>query len=245
MVPVGNRNLHVRIMIVSSNNFVRMGLRRIFEGVLGIVVVGESHGGVPARDLVKQERPDLIVVDLESDVNPVEAINIFRQSAPLSRIILLTGWDDMDRARQGLVAGAEAIMMKCQPPSVLLSIIESAAKSLAASPSTKPSPVLTHEKVVKPLIEKAVPRSTPWTGSLTDRERAVVSLISQGLSNRSIGDRLFISEITVRHHLTSIFDKLGVSNRQKLLLLAHKCGLMELTALAQEEQISSDRLFQK
>jgi DNA-binding NarL/FixJ family response regulator len=71
-----------------------------------------------------------------------------------------------------------------------------------------------------------------WTGSLTDRERNVIALVGEGLSNKDIGDRLCISEITVRHHLTSIFDKLGVSNRQKLLIRAHQYGLVALTASA-------------
>jgi DNA-binding NarL/FixJ family response regulator len=76
------------------------------------------------------------------------------------------------------------------------------------------------------------PSALKWPGALTEREREVIRLIGQGLSNKDIADRLCISGITVRHHLTSIFDKLGVSTRQKLLIRAHQYGLVELTASA-------------
>jgi DNA-binding NarL/FixJ family response regulator len=74
--------------------------------------------------------------------------------------------------------------------------------------------------------------TTKSPAGLTEREREVIVLIGQGLSNKDIADRLCISVITVRHHLTSIFDKLGVSTRQKLLIRAHQYGLVELTASA-------------
>ena len=76
------------------------------------------------------------------------------------------------------------------------------------------------------------PAPSSWPQGLTEREREIVQLIGQGLSNKDIADRLCISSITVRHHLTNIFDKLGVSNRQKLLLRAHQQGLVGSPALA-------------
>jgi DNA-binding NarL/FixJ family response regulator len=86
-----------------------------------------------------------------------------------------------------------------------------------------------------PVVSTAPPQTpalTKWSDGLTEREREVVRLISEGLSNKDIADRLCISSITVRHHLTSIFDKLGVSNRQKLLIRAHQQGLVGSPALA-------------
>ena len=77
-----------------------------------------------------------------------------------------------------------------------------------------------------------VPEAMRCTDTLTDREREVIGLIGKGLSNRDIANTLCISETTVRHHLTSIFDKMGVSNRQKLLICAHQYGLVELAASA-------------
>lgn len=215
-----------RIVIVSSNTFVRLGLRGTFQTHPGILVVAECPWGSSARALVEQKRPDFIVVDLESDMKPVDVISLLRQSAPLARIILLTGWADMERGRQVMEVGADVIMMKCQPASILLAILESMAK-----PGT-PVSLVAPEKTEETPNEKTAAALSPRADSLTDRERSVVTLVSQGLSNRDIAERLCISETTVRHHLTSIFNKLGVSNRQKLLILVHQRGLNELKASA-------------
>jgi len=135
-----------------------------------------------------------------------------------------------------LEVGADVIMMKCQPASILLAILESMNRNHTPLSAAAPALTFKPETAEKPsnskMVPVGVPAQSPRTDSLTDRERSVVALVGQGLSNRDIGERLCISETTVRHHLTSIFDKLGVSNRQKLLLLAHKCGLTEITASA-------------
>ena len=180
----------------------------------------------------------MILVDIESDMKSVEAITDLRQKNQLSRIIVLSGWDEIDRARQALAAGADEIVMKCQQPGVLLATVEhvrQAGKGLAvaltATSSQAPNtnaPFITN-KVDK---RKAAAESVRCTDTLTDREREVIGLIGKGLSNRDIANTLCISETTVRHHLTSIFDKMGVSNRQKLLICAHQHGLVELTASA-------------
>jgi DNA-binding NarL/FixJ family response regulator len=179
----------------------------------------------------------VILVDIESDMKSVEAITDLRQQNQLSRIIVLSGWDEINHARQALAAGADELVMKCQQPGVLLATVEhvrQAGKGLAvalkatSSQTPNTNPLIT-DKVDK---RKAVPEAMRCTDTLTDREREVVGLIGKGLSNRDIANTLCISETTVRHHLTSIFDKMGVSNRQKLLICAHQYGLVELTASA-------------
>jgi len=228
----------LKVAIVSHNNLLLVGLRRIFEENIGIVIVGEWSGSSSACNLITEQRPDVILVDIESDMKSVEAITDLRQKNQLSRIIVLSGWDEIDRARQALAAGADEIVMKCQQPGVLLATVEhvrQAGKGLAvaltATSSQAPNtnaPFITN-KVDK---RKAAAEPVRCTDSLTDREREVIGLIGKGLSNRDIANTLCISETTVRHHLTSIFDKMGVSNRQKLLICAHQYGLVELTASA-------------
>jgi len=231
-----NQLSKVKVVIVSSNTFLRVGLHRTFDAHPGIEVVGESHAGPSARDLVEQTRPDLIVIDLDQDTKHVDIVTMFRQSAPHARVVVLAGWSDMELGRQALEVGADVIMMKCQPASILLAILESMTRSHTALPSATPAltfkPDTTGQPSNRKVMPVTTPMTTPRTDSLTDRERSVVALVGQGLSNRDIGERLCISETTVRHHLTSIFDKLGVSNRQKLLLLAHQCGLTEISASA-------------
>jgi DNA-binding NarL/FixJ family response regulator len=218
----------IKIVTVSSNTFVQLGLRQTFDAHPSVTVVGECPPGSSVRDVVEEERPDLIVVDLESDMNQLD-IGMLRQCAPEARIVVLSGWSDMERGRRALEMGADVIMMKCQPASLLLAIIESMAKGQAAPTSQTRSLLFKHERgEAQPARKDSAPSARMEL--LTERERAVAGLIGEGLSNRDIAERLFISETTVRHHLTSIFDKLGVSNRQKLLLLVNQWKVAELTA---------------
>ncbi len=234
MGMASKRNPTVRVTLVSGNRLARVGLRRLLETNLGILLVGESYGGIHACGLLQQEHPDCVIVDLESEMNITEAVESYKQIAPNAKILLLSGWNDVDRARQALGIGAEGIILKCQPPSVLMAMIEGRTEELAVemiAPAAQAQAPATGTEGKNPV--KRVPVELGrGTGQLTDRERAVVRLVGQGLSNRDIADRLCISETTVRHHLTSIFDKMGVSNRQKLLIRAHQDGLVELTASA-------------
>src|SRR5215813_5349073 len=99
-MTVEQRSPVLKVAIVSTNILLLLGLRRIFEEHIGIEVVGESSGGSSACNRIAQQRPDVILVDIESDIKSAEAINDLRQKNPQSRIIVLSGWDEMDRARQ-------------------------------------------------------------------------------------------------------------------------------------------------
>jgi DNA-binding NarL/FixJ family response regulator len=138
----------------------------------------------------------------------------------------------MERGRQGLDLGADVIMMKSQPASILLAIIDSMVRNATPSHGDSKHFAAKRASAGDPSTQRVISSSTSSTDSLTEREREVVALVSKGLSNRDIAERLCITETTVRHHLTSIFDKLGVSNRQKLLLLALERGLNEVSASA-------------
>jgi len=221
-----------KVVIVSSNTFVRLGLRRTLEGHPGAVVVGECAWGASARPLIEQTQPDVIVKDLEVDLNQAEVLGELRQAAPLARIVVLTGWGESEHGRQVMEAGGDVIMMmKCQPPSLLLALIDHVVQSRLAGPG-RPWPFTPMD--VDELCEDedrhepAVAVSNPTVRSLTKRERDLVALVGEGLSNRDIAERLCISDTTVRHHLTAIFDKVGVSSRQKLLVFAYRHRLTEL-----------------
>jgi DNA-binding NarL/FixJ family response regulator len=117
---------------------------------------------------------------------------------------------------------------------VLVAVIDSLCQAIRSSVNDKGGEVsstfLTSPRPIPFTNTEAAALRLP--DGLTEREREVIVLIGQGLSNKDIADRLCISGITVRHHLTSIFDKLGVTTRQKLLIRAHQFGLVELTASA-------------
>ena len=227
-MTVEQKNPVLKVAILSHNIWLLLGLRKIFEAHIDIEVVEESSGSSSACNRLARQRPDVILVDIESDIKSAEAVNDLRQKNPQSRIIILSGWDEMDRARRALDAGFDEIVIKCQQPGVLLATVQCVGKvpALALRAPSNSHPI---QKIDK---RKAMPEPLPGTDALTDRERAVVGLVKKGLSNRDIADSLCLAETTVRHHLTSIFDKLGVSNRQKLLICAHQYELVERTGSA-------------
>jgi DNA-binding NarL/FixJ family response regulator len=146
----------------------------------------------------------------------------------------LSGFDDKERTKEAFLQGVDGIVLKVQPPAVLVAVIDSLCQAIRSSVNDKGGEVsstfLTSPRPIPFTNTEAAALRLP--DGLTEREREVIVLIGQGLSNKDIADRLCISGITVRHHLTSIFDKLGVTTRQKLLIRAHQFGLVELTASA-------------
>ena len=213
----------VRVALVSSNHLARVGLQGILQNIPGIDLIGESYGGAHAYALIQEMKPDCVIIDLESN-----------------RVLLFADWNDIERARAAISMGVEGIVLKCQPLSVLIAMIENRK---AASPSI----VLDFAHVqsaldnssTKPRVRKISVDQIQPIDSLTERERTVIALVGEGLSNRDISDRLSISDITVRHHLTRIFGKLGVANRQKLLISAYHLGLVDLPTSAQASPIYS------
>ena len=223
----------VRVALVSYNHLAKVGLQGILRNIPGIDLIGESNGGAHAYALIQEMKPDCVIIDLESNRNSLAAVQYYKQLSPQTRVLLFADWNDIERARAAIGMGADGVILKCQPSSVLIAMIEGEKE---ASPSTM---IAFSEIQPEPDTRTKLPvRQTPVhhmasVDSLTERERSVIALVAQGLSNRDISNRLSISDITVRHHLTRIFDKLGVANRQKLLISAHHLGLVELRSPAQ------------
>ena len=223
------------VAIVSSNYLLRLGLQRIVESEKWIRLLGHATNGAAIDNMLLDEQANIVIVDTEIAHDVTGLIQKIKVAAPQIRIILLSGLQDQECTRQAIDFGVDGIVLKVQPSTVLLAMIEYFARPVAAfaQPIGNVAAQLTisnASNVQPPLIGN--PPLPKWPNGLTERERSVIRLISQGLSNKDIADRLCISSITVRHHLTNIFDKLGVSNRQKLLIRAHQYGIEELTALA-------------
>jgi DNA-binding NarL/FixJ family response regulator len=197
-------------------------------------LVGHARSGAELDDLIVHEAPHVILIDMESELDAGPLIQKIRQRAPVAKIILLSGFDDKERTKEAFLQGVDGIVLKVQPPAVLVAVIDSLCQAIRSSVNDKGGEVsstfLTSPRPIPFTNTEAAALRLP--DGLTGREREVIVLIGQGLSNKDIADRLCISGITVRHHLTSIFDKLGVTTRQKLLIRAHQFGLVELTASA-------------
>lgn len=223
------------VAIVTNNYLLRLGLQKIVDDEKWIRLVGQAAHAYNLEEMLTHEQPHIVILDTEIGGAAPDLIQKIKRVAPRVKTILLSGFDDTECTRQALAAGVDGIVLKVQPSAVLLATINYLAlsrKEVALPIDNAPTPLrLNHSPAIPaPPSRPLVP--SKCSDGLTEREREVVRLIGEGLSNKDIADRLCISSITVRHHLTSIFDKLGVSNRQKLLIRAHQQGLAGSSALA-------------
>lgn len=235
MRGVEERNTTAIVGILSSNYLLRLGLQRIVENEKWINLLGHVSNWTALEDMVVREKPHIMIVDTEMSKDVTDLIRKVKAAAPRIRIILLSGLEDPECTRQAVDFAVDAIVLKVQPSAVLTATIRYLTRPTGdqVQPMTENvTAQLTVNEESRSPVSRHKPTQTKWPDGLTEREREVIRLISQGLSNRDIADRLCISSITVRHHLTNIFDKLGVSNRQKLLIRAHQYGIEELSALA-------------
>jgi DNA-binding NarL/FixJ family response regulator len=208
------------IAILSSQCLVWLGLQKILESSATVPMVVHPYAGRTADLLRAEGRPDVFILDLETERDALGTISQIRESAPTSKIVLLCGLEEKDRAREAFAAGVDGVILKVQPPSVVLAVLE------ALYAPAKLQTAMERDgagSLGAPFTKKggADPQPLAWPEDLTEREREIIRLVKQGLSNKDIAYKLSISDSTVRHHMTSIFDKVGVPNRQKLLLHAH------------------------
>lgn len=218
----------ITIAIVSKNQLVRLGLRAVVTTHRYLRLIGEVTSVSEAEKLVAREKPHALIVEMEPDIDIMELARKVRISIPTTRIIALSEIEDKHRAWGAFSSGIDGIVLNTQPAVVLLATIDHVCHL--------PTATVLHERGETSRLERqeptdggdsARPVSTKYPdASLTEREQEIIALVGQALSNKDIADRLCISNTTVRRHLTSIFDKLGVANRQKLLLRAHQYGLV-------------------
>ena len=223
------------VAIVTNNYLLRLGLQKIVDDEKWIRLVGQAAHAGNLDEILTNEQPHIVILDTEIGGAAPDLIQKIKRLAPGVKTILLSGFDDTECTRQALASGVDGIVLKMQPSAVLIATINYLADSgeeVVLPIGNRPAPLKLNYTSALPTAPPPTPAPTKWSDSLTEREREVVRLVSEGLSNKDIADRLCISSITVRHHLTSIFDKLGVSNRQKLLIRAHQQGLVGSPALA-------------
>lgn len=223
----------IRALIVSDNHIMRSGLRRILESQSNMLVLGEIKiGNMNELDVFRgQHHPDIVLVDLEPHgADALAWISKVKKHLIGTVVLVIGDLGDDRRARKALDLGAAGVVLKMQPPPVLIATIESLCGRLAEHIELRnvvPDVRSTHRLHSRENLQSYNAKIE----SLTERERGIITLIAGGLKNKDIAEHLHISDITVRHHLTSIFMKLGVSDRQKLLILAHQHGLARLALI--------------
>ena len=211
-------------MIVDDHVVIRTGLRMLIEQDQRMRVVAQAGNRSEAIERAMSERPDVVILDLVlGDEDGLSFLPELCQASPNSRVLVLTGVQNPEAHRRAIRRGAMGIVLKEHAADQLLKAITKVAegevwieRSLMGSMIQEfNKPALVDPEVAK--IE-----------SLTDREREVIALLGEGLKNKQVGERLFISETTVTHHLSSVFSKLEVSDRLELIIYAFRHGLAKI-----------------
>jgi two-component system, NarL family, nitrate/nitrite response regulator NarL len=208
----------IRILIVDDHLVVRAGLHMLIENHPQMTVVAMASNRAEALELASRKSPNLILLDL--DLGGESALTFLTQlhdTVANVRILVLTGLRDTNAHRQAVQLGAMGVVLKEHAPDVLIKAIE----KVHAGEIWLDRPTM--GRLLREMSgreEKEIDPELAKIESLTQREREVVALIAEGLKNKQIAGRLFISETTVTHHLSSIYSKLGVSDRLELVIYA-------------------------
>jgi two-component system nitrate/nitrite response regulator NarL len=218
-------NTPLRIILLDAQALFRAGLRCILEKEAGLEVVGEASSVSAGIDIITSQKPDIILFEMNLMYLPeLEIVPSLVRASGNARLILVTGTTDQAMLQKAVEDGVVGVIFKTQGPEILIKAIEKVhagevwlERSLIATVLGRLSRNQTSGKD---------DQETNDMNSLSEREKEVVKLIGLGYKNKRISSELCISETTVRHHLTSIYDKLGVSDRLELLVYAHRYGLV-------------------
>jgi DNA-binding NarL/FixJ family response regulator len=215
----------LRILLIDDHVVVRSGMRLLIESQIGLEIAGEAGTGAEGLLLAASLRPDIILLDLElTDENSLATLSRLVADEPCIPVLVLTSNRDVDVHSQAIRLGARGLVQKAASTDTFFKAI----RKVCAGELWFDRNLL--GRAVSDLTRVreggSLDSELQRIESLTKREFEVALLAGEGLRNRSIGERLFISETTVRHHLTSIYDKLGVSDRFELIVLAHRRGLV-------------------
>lgn len=214
----------IRIVLVDDHCVVRAGLRLVIESRPGMQVVGEASNCREALAAAATSSPDLVLLDLDLDgEDGLALVPDLATAAPGAHVLVLTGVRDPDVHRRAVLGGAMGLVLKDRAAETVIKAIEKVHAGEIWFDRALIADVLRER--IRPGEAHEDPEAAK-IATLTGREREVIALIGEGLRNREIGDRLAIAEPTVRHHLTSIFGKLGVTDRTELLIYAYKHKLL-------------------
>jgi DNA-binding NarL/FixJ family response regulator len=206
----------ISILVVDDHPIVRQGLVGVLEDEAEFSVVGSAGSAEEALILVARHHPDLVLLDLElPGIDGVAALPRLAEASPQSRVIVFTAYDSDERVFGAIRAGAKGYLLK----GATTEEIGRAIRAVHAGGSH-----LEPRVAARVLSELHTPRRASDT--LSDREREVLRLVADGLSNKEIGRALTISERTARFHVTSILNKLGASTRAQAVALAGQRGLL-------------------
>ena len=213
----------IRVLLADDQTLFREGLRTLLSTRAEVEVVGEASNGQEAIALVESLKPHVVLMDLQMPVmDGVQATAHLRQRAPDVPVLVLTTFDDDASLFGALRAGAAGYLLKDVSSETLMAAITAAARGEAFLQSTVTGRVVA---AFARLMESGGQRAEALVLPLSPREREILSLVSQGASNKEIADRLCLAEGTVKNHVTNILTKLDVRDRTQAALRARQLGL--------------------
>ncbi|HEX6729200.1 MAG TPA: response regulator transcription factor [Pyrinomonadaceae bacterium] len=214
----------IRIMIVDDHAVIRTGLRMLIEQDPTMKVVAMVGTTSEALDQATKEQPDIIILDLVlGEEDGLAFLPELREKVPGSRVLILTGVQNPDSHRSAIRLGAMGIVLKEHAADLLLKAIRKVYEGEVWIDRSMMGMMI--QEFTKPI--QTNPEDSK-IAALTTREREVITLVGEGLKNKQIAERLFISETTVTHHLSSVFSKLDVSDRLELIIYAFRHGLANM-----------------
>ena len=212
----------IRTLVVDDQAMVRAGLRMLLSSEPDIEVVAEAGHGLEAIAQAGRHHPDVILMDLRMpELDGLEATRRILAADPDARVLVLTTFNLDDYVYESLRAGASGFVLKDEPPEQLIAAVRTVAAGEALL-----SPSVTRSVIAHFTRQQRQP-PPPALATLTARETDVFRLIAAGLSNAEIGRELFISDTTVKTHVTRLLQKLDVRDRAQAIVLAYRCNLFD------------------
>ena len=216
----------IRVVLADDQPMVRAGLRTILESDAGIQVVAEAADGQAALDALARSHPDLVLLDIRMpDMDGLTAAETIRTRHPDIPVVIVTTFHEDRYVARALDAGVAGFVLKSADPYELIGAVKAAVAG-----GTVLAPAVARQILGslrgRDLRDRLAARHE--VAALTPREREVLALVGAGLSNAQIAGRLHLAEGTVKTHLSTILNKLGVANRVQAAILAHQAGLSDL-----------------
>jgi DNA-binding NarL/FixJ family response regulator len=215
--------MSIRVLLCDDQALVRSGFRMILEARPDLEVVGEAEDGLQAVELAVRSEPDVILMDVRMpNIDGVEAIRRIVAAGSGARVIVLTTYDLDEYVYDAIRAGASAFLLKDVRPTQLVEAIR-----IVAAGDALLAPSVTRRLLDR--FARSLPGREPAPAalsSLTEREVEVLRLLASGMSNAELAEHLFVSEATVKSHISNILRKLGVRDRVQAVILAYEAGLV-------------------